>query len=139
MFRLENAPAAASRDYVFSVGATLDSRTVPEIMIGDEPRGALSYAVARAFEGSADLDRDGQVVANEFAAFVRQNVRSLAASKQTPQFDIPDEGLQHHRGRRGRHVAGAATDSSIRIHIRPGADQALIDVDCRHKRRLARR
>jgi hypothetical protein len=123
---VEDAPAAEARDYVFSVGATLDSRTVPEIMIGDEPRGALSYAVARAFEGGADLDRDGQVVAKEFAAFVRQNVRSLAASKQTPQFDIPDEGF------RIIEVVGDGappppTDNSIRIHIRPGADPSLIN------------
>ena len=86
-----DTPSTVSRDYVFSVGATLDNRTVPEIMIDDAPRGALSYAVARAFEGSADLDHNGEIVASEFTAFVRQNVRSLAESKQTPQFDIPDE------------------------------------------------
>lgn len=118
---------ATARDYVFSVGATLDSRTVPEIMIGDAPRGALSYAVARAFEGSGDLDGDGSLVANEFAAFVRQNVRSLAASKQTPQFDIPDEGLRIIEVVGTGAAPAAPTDNGIRIHIRPGADQALID------------
>jgi hypothetical protein len=121
------APQAADRNYVFSVGATLDSRTVPEIMIGNVPRGALSYAVARAFEGGGDLDRDGALVANEFAAFVRQNVRSLAASKQTPQFDIPDEGLRIIEVVQAGSAPAPETDNAIRIHIRPGADQALID------------
>jgi hypothetical protein len=122
-----DVPETATRDYVFSVGATLDSRTVPEIMINDAPRGALSYAVARAFEGGADLDHDGEVVASEFTAFVRQNVRSLAASKQTPQFDIPDDGL------RIIEVVGTSTstagqsDGAIGVHIRPGADQTLVD------------
>ena len=124
---LDDAPASAGRDYVYSVGATLDSRTVPEIMIGDAPRGALSYAVARAFEGSADLDHDGHVLAKEFTAFVRQNVRSLAASKQTPQFDIPDEGLRIIEVVGDGTAPAATADSSIRIHIRQGADQTLID------------
>jgi uncharacterized caspase-like protein len=121
-----DVPEAATRDYVFSVGATLDNRTVPEIMIDDAPRGALSYAVARAFEGGADLDRDGEVVASEFTAFVRQSVRSLAASKQTPQFDVPDEGL------RIIDVVGVPVApqsegaDGIPLHIRPGADPALI-------------
>jgi hypothetical protein len=123
----ENAPAGASRDYVFSVGATLDNRTVPEIMIGDQPRGALSYAVARAFEGGADLDHNGEVVASEFTAFVRQNVRSLAASKQTPQFDIPDDGLRIIEVVGTAPSPAAPAENSIGIHIRPGADQALID------------
>lgn len=124
---VENTPATASRDYVFSAGATLDSRTVPEIMIGDTPRGALSYAVARAFEGGADLDRNGEVVASEFTAFVRQNVRSLAASKQTPQFDIPDDGLRIIEVVGTAPSPAAPAENSIGIHIRPGADQALID------------
>jgi hypothetical protein len=124
---VDSAPTGASRDYVFSVGATLDSRTVPEIPIGDTPRGALSYAVARAFEGGADLNGDGQILANEFTAFVRQNVRSLAASKQTPQFDIPDEGFRIIEVVGTGTSSAASTDNSIRIHIRPGADQGLVD------------
>ena len=124
---VESAPTGDSRDYVFSVGATLDSRTVPEIPIDDTPRGALSYAVARAFEGGADLDRNGEVLASEFTAFVRQNVRSLAASKQTPQFDIPDDGFRIIEVVGTGTAPAAPTDNSIRIHIRSGADQALID------------
>jgi hypothetical protein len=122
----EASPGAA-RDYVFSVGATLDNRTVPEIMIGDEPRGALSYAVARAFEGGADLDRNGEVAAGEFAAFVRQNVRSLAASKQTPQFEIPEEGLRIIEVVGDPATAPPTADDSIRLHVRPGADAAIFD------------
>ncbi|MGH6925568.1 MAG: caspase family protein [Propylenella sp.] len=110
-----------SRESIFSVGATLDSRTVPEIMIEDAPRGALSYAVARAFEGKADLDRNGTVVAAEFEAFVEQNVRSFASSKQTPQFEIPDEGFPIIAGRQIEVIPAAPEGGPIRIHIRDGA------------------
>ena len=123
------ASAPATRDYVFSVGATLDSHTVPEILIGDAPRGALSYAVARAFEGLADDNGDGVVEANEFEAFVGQNVRNIAASRQTPQFDIPDETFPIVRVINV--VADEPTetiaDSTLRIHIREGADGAFRD------------
>ena len=125
---LEGAVAEANgRDYVFSVGATLDSRTVPEMMIGDAPRGALSYAVARALEGGADLDRDGHVLASEFEAFVKQNVRSLAASKQTPQFEIPDDGLRIIEVVQDSGTPAKQADNAIHIHIRPGGDPSLAD------------
>ena len=119
---------AGSRDFIFSVGATLDNRTVPEIPINDTPRGALSFAVARALEGGADLDGDGTLLASEFEAFVRQNVRQLAASKQTPQFDFPDQNLPI-LSDVSRVIAVVPADetagSSVRIHVRPGADQGL--------------
>jgi hypothetical protein len=116
------AATPQSRDSVFSVGATLDNYTLPEITIGDSFRGALSYAIARAFEGGADLDGDGTVLASEFEAFVQQNVRNLAASKQTPQFDMPDESFPII----GRVIAvvpsHAEEDDTLRIHVRPGGD-----------------
>lgn len=110
------------RSAVFSVGATLDNRTVPEILIEDRPRGALSYAVARALEGDADLDRDGTVVAGEFEAFVRQNVRNFASSKQTPQFEIPDESFPIVTSGRLIEVVPDDSEATIRIHVRSGAD-----------------
>jgi len=123
-----SADAPPTYDYVFSVGATLDSHTVPEILIEDAPRGALSFAVARAFEGGADLDGDATVTASELEAFVVQNVRNIAASKQTPQFDIPDESFPIVR------VIGvvgtddtAPAGGTVRIHIRSGADQAFLN------------
>ncbi len=80
----------AERSEILVAGATLDDKTIPEILIDGRPRGALSYATARALEGGADLDRDGVVTAAEFELFVRQTVRTVAASKQTPQFEMAD-------------------------------------------------
>ena len=113
----------AARQSIFSVGATLANRTIPEIMIDNAPRGALSYAVARAYEGSADLDGDDVVSASEFEAFVAQTVRSLAASKQTPQFEIPDASFPILKLDRQIEVVPAAPQGAIQVHIRAGADE----------------
>ncbi len=122
------APAPSSpealRESVFSVGATLDNFSLPEITIGDQYRGALSYAIARAFEGGADLDGDGRILASEFELFVEENVRSLAKSKQTPQFDMPD-GSFPLLVRAIDVVANEPEASSTRLHVRPGADAAF--------------
>jgi len=46
-------------------------------------RGALSYAIARAFEGNADADHDGKVTLKELFANVRQVVYQLSDQRQS--------------------------------------------------------
>jgi len=56
---------------------------VPEIHIpGAGYRGALSYAVARALEGAADLNGDGQLTAEELLSYVRQVSYQLTDERQ---------------------------------------------------------
>ena len=65
--------------------AAVDRSTkAPEVRIpGIEGlRGALSYAVARAFEGSADANHDGKVTLKELFANVRQVVYELSDQRQ---------------------------------------------------------
>src|ERR1700682_785655 len=65
--------------------AAVDRNTkAPEIRIPgiDGYRGALSYAVARAFEGSADDNHDGKVTLKELFANVRQVVYQLSDQRQ---------------------------------------------------------
>lgn len=65
--------------------AAVDRYTkAPEVRIPgiDGLRGALSYAVARAVEGSADIDRDGKVTLKELFANVRQVVYQLSDQRQ---------------------------------------------------------
>jgi len=75
---------------VVFLSASQENQVVPEILIIEnwgEPaqlRGALSYAVARALEGAADADGDEVLNQGELFSFVRTQVRSLAASRQTP-------------------------------------------------------
>jgi Caspase domain len=66
--------------------AAVDRNTkAPEIRIPgiDGFRGALSYAVARAFEGSADDNHDGKVTLKELFANVRQVVYQLSDQRQS--------------------------------------------------------
>jgi len=65
--------------------AAVDRHTkAPEVRIPgiDGFRGALSYAVARAFEGSADDNHDGKVTLKELFANVRQVVYQLSNQRQ---------------------------------------------------------
>jgi hypothetical protein len=65
--------------------AAVDRYTkAPEVRIPGVPgfRGALSYAVARAFEGAADENHDGQVSYKELFAYVRQVAYQLSDQRQ---------------------------------------------------------
>jgi Caspase domain len=67
---------------IFLAAADKQSK-VPEIHIpGVGYRGALSYAVARAFEGAADLNGDGQLTVQEFLSYVRQVTYQLSDERQ---------------------------------------------------------
>jgi hypothetical protein len=65
--------------------AAVDRYTkAPEVRIPGVPglRGALSYALARAFEGRADADSDGMVTLGELFSNVRQVVYQLSDQRQ---------------------------------------------------------
>ncbi|MBR0694747.1 caspase family protein [Bradyrhizobium lablabi] len=84
--------------------AAVDRYTkAPEVRIPgiDGLRGALSYAVARAVEGSADTNHDGKVTLKELFSNVRQvvyqlsdqrqNVVTISSPTQTPETDVAYE------------------------------------------------
>jgi hypothetical protein len=65
--------------------AAVDRNTkAPEVRIPGVSgfRGALSYAVARAFEGAADENRDGRVSHTELFTYVRQVAYQLSDQRQ---------------------------------------------------------
>ena len=67
---------------IFLAAADKQSK-VPEIRVpGVGYRGALSYAVARAFEGAADLNGDGRLTVQELLSYVRQVVYQLSDERQ---------------------------------------------------------
>ncbi|WGR92604.1 caspase family protein [Bradyrhizobium sp. ISRA435] len=84
--------------------AAVDRYTkAPEVRIPgiDGLRGALSYAVARAMEGSADINHDGKVTLKELFSNVRQvvyqlsdqrqNIVTISSPAQTPETDVAFE------------------------------------------------
>ena len=76
----------------------------PEVRIPGEPglRGALSYAVARALEGAADENGDGQVTRDELFRYVRQVTYQLSDQRQhivTTQPPAQDAGSEVLYGR----------------------------------------
>ena len=80
--------------HVSKLAAALDHETVPEIELGGEMRGALSYLFARALRGEADVDGDGALRRDELWGYVRENVRMVSEARQTPSLEPrsrPDE------------------------------------------------
>ncbi len=71
-------------DHTAFLAAVDRSTKAPEVRIPgiDGLRGALSYAVARAIEGSADADHDGKVTLKELFANIRQVVYQLSDQRQ---------------------------------------------------------
>ncbi|MCP3468874.1 caspase family protein [Bradyrhizobium sp. CCGUVB1N3] len=104
--------------------AAVDRNTkAPEVRIPgiDGLRGALSYAVARAVEGSADINHDGKVTLKELFSNVRQvvyqlsdqrqNIVTISSQAQTPDTDVAFEltrGVVLIQGPAARAAAGQA-------------------------------
>ena len=76
--------AEAEKPNLVYLGGVSDDRTVPEVLIGNTPRGALSYFFSRGLRGKADTDRDGSVSLAEMQTYLVQNVRQATESQQTP-------------------------------------------------------
>jgi len=87
---ISTAPEAFLTELDFEKSAFLaavDRKTkAPEVRIPGVAsyRGALSYAVARALEGSADTNQDGKVTLKELFTYVRQVVYQLSDQRQNP-------------------------------------------------------
>jgi len=82
-------------DNVIFFSATQEDRTMPEVMIAQQRRGALSYAFARALEGAADSDADGVLVQQELVSYLVRAVRQYSEAQQTPDvaFRAPEEPI----------------------------------------------
>ncbi|MDB5503998.1 MAG: hypothetical protein JWR89_3900 [Tardiphaga sp.] len=85
---LSTAKDAYSGDANFQQAAVLAAvdrqSKSPEVQVPGIPglRGALSYAVARAFEGAADENNDGRVTLGELFSYVRQVAYQLSDQRQ---------------------------------------------------------
>src|SRR5690606_29711698 len=66
--------------------ATDERLTIQEVVVDDQYRGALSYAVARGFGAAGN-----PVAAGALRQYVSPLVRVLSGNRQVPQFVIPDE------------------------------------------------
>lgn len=84
-----NPQAAMSREedlpHVTLVSASRENEKTPEVTINGQSHGALSWAFARALRGTADVDGDGILTADELARFVRTNVYALTEYRQHPE------------------------------------------------------
>lgn len=66
-------------------GAVRDNELAEETRIDGQVRGALSYSVASALRGAADVDGDGGLSKQELEQYVRASVRQIMQGRQHPQ------------------------------------------------------
>ncbi len=73
-------------EHLIYLSGVQDHQLVEEVEIDGRPRGALSWAFARALEGSADTDGDGITTKSELEFFVGEVVRMRVEGRQSPTF-----------------------------------------------------
>ena len=80
------AAMATESDFrtVTFIAATEDGRLTPELSIDGKPRGALSWAFAKAVRGAADTDGDGRLTQAELLAYLVPTVEAAAENQQVP-------------------------------------------------------
>ncbi len=74
--------------HVAHLGAVPPDELDPEILIDGAPRGALSYAVARALEGEAGDGKGGVLASADLESFIRRVVRMKTDGQQHPEIAI---------------------------------------------------
>ncbi|QCG93089.1 DUF4384 domain-containing protein (plasmid) [Azospirillum sp. TSA2s] len=82
------------QEHVTFFAAVAENELAPEVYIDNQPRGALSWAFARALRGNADRDGDGVLSKGELEAFIQETVRMKVAGRQHPQVQPTGRGTQ---------------------------------------------
>ncbi len=106
--------------HVTFIGATQEDKLDPELTIDGVPRGALSWAFARALEGAADTDGDMALTQHELLAYLVPAVEVKAQNQQTPSI-LPLSPVAKpliHLGRTGQAAAVVAPETLLRVAIR---------------------
>ena len=114
------------------VGAVAEDKLTPEVTIEGKKRGALSWAVARALEGRADKNGDGQLNELELLSYIVPVVHTLVESQQTPTVlplkarSVPLVTLRE--ARTPNPAAPGADDLKLKLAIDGGDGAALADL-----------
>ena len=87
----QTPPAKAKHENRLFFSSSDFDRTTPEVMIDGQPRGALSWAFARALRGEADREHRGVLTKGVLAEYVIEAVRQRAEWRQTPHVDPPGQ------------------------------------------------
>lgn len=109
---------------VLSLGAVQDEELAPEVILDGQPRGALSWSLARGLRGEADLNRDGVITEEELQLYVRESIRIVMAGQQHPSilrsrgardtfFKIIGQGVKE--GTK-KILEGAATEAGKKVY-----------------------
>ena len=114
------------------VGAVAEDKLTPEVTIEGKKRGALSWSFARALEGRADKNGDGQVSELELLSFIVPSVHALVESQQTPSvLPLRARSVPLLTLREGKAPAAAPAvvdDLKLKLAVEGGDASALADL-----------
>ncbi len=82
---VRETPGDEGLKHVVFFAAVGDHQLAPELMLDGKPRGALSWAFARALRGQADRDADRRLTTKELEAYLTANVRAVSEGRQLPR------------------------------------------------------
>ncbi len=71
---------------VIFLASSLENERTPELIIERQPRGALSWAFARALRGAADKNNDNILTKGELEQYIKNNILMLSQGRQHPHF-----------------------------------------------------
>ncbi len=70
--------------HVFYFGAVHDHEEAPEIAIGGQQRGALSWSLASGLRGAADANKDGVITVSELRDYIIDQIQIKVEGQQHP-------------------------------------------------------
>jgi caspase domain-containing protein len=114
------------------IAAVPPDKLTPEIDIEGKKRGALSWAFARAMEGRADKNGDGQVTELELLSYIVPAVHALVESQQTPTVlplkarSVPLVTLREAKA--SNPVASGGDNLKLKVAIEGGDGAAFADL-----------
>jgi hypothetical protein len=112
------------------IAATQDNMLTPELTIDGKPRGALSWAFARAVRGAADQDGDARLSQHELLAYLVPTVQAEAENQQIPGIlPLRPDAKPIMRSVIGGEVAAATGDrSTVGLFVRGGVPADLGEI-----------
>lgn len=75
--------------HVLSYSGVPDNSTVPEVLIEDNPHGALSWYLSKGIMGEADVNRDQIIQTDELKIFLEAKVPQETDGQQHPEISLP--------------------------------------------------
>ena len=113
--RTRSAGSEEDLDHVVFFGAVEDNQLVVEVSIEGKPRGAMSWAFARAMRGNADHDSNRRLDTAELDTYLRETVRTVTEGRQHPRMSPRGRAVREVVSIKSAGAAPVAASGAVRV------------------------